>query len=186
MLVTVGMQMPFDRLVRTIDAWAGRCGRTDAFAQIGDTDFAPAHIDHAPFLDPRDFRARLASCSAVVTHAGMGTILTALAFARPVVILPRRGALRETRNDHQVATATSLADTAGITVAWNEGELFGILDRVGQLTPPKQIGPHASEDLITALRRFIGVVPDVDDLETAAPSDVIGRIDARHDRRRAA
>jgi UDP-N-acetylglucosamine transferase subunit ALG13 len=184
--VTVGMQMPFDRLVRTIDEWTGRRGREDVFAQIGDTDFVPAHLDHTAFMDPQEFRERLASCSVVVSHAGMGTILTTLQFARPVIIMPRRGALRETRNDHQVETARSLLETKGISVAWNEDELADVLDRVGQLTPPRQIGPHASVGLITALRSFIEGAPVADDAD--AP-DIIGRIgpsDDINDERRAA
>lgn len=33
--VTVGTQVQFDRLIRTVDEWAGARARSDIFAQIG-------------------------------------------------------------------------------------------------------------------------------------------------------
>ena len=56
-LVTVGAQMPFDRMTRAVDAWAGERGRTDVFAQIGPTDFIPQNIEWTAFLEPEQFRA---------------------------------------------------------------------------------------------------------------------------------
>ncbi len=35
-LVTVGTDGPFDRLIRIVDDWACRNNRSDIFAQIGD------------------------------------------------------------------------------------------------------------------------------------------------------
>ena len=37
--VTVGYQMPFDRMVESIDRWAGRHPDAAIFAQIGPTEF---------------------------------------------------------------------------------------------------------------------------------------------------
>src|SRR5579859_3180811 len=103
--VTVGAQMPFDRLVRTVDLWAGRKGRRDVFAQVGPTALSPSNIAYEKFLDPASFRAKVEEASVIIAHAGMGSILTALEAGKPILILPRRGDLKETRNDHQVATA---------------------------------------------------------------------------------
>ena len=51
MLVTVGTELPFDRLVRTIDEWAGDTGQADRiFAQIGRTDYRPKNIAWAEFV----------------------------------------------------------------------------------------------------------------------------------------
>ena len=35
-LVTVGSQLPFDRLVRAVETWARAAGRTDVVFQVGD------------------------------------------------------------------------------------------------------------------------------------------------------
>ncbi|MHC4416222.1 MAG: glycosyltransferase [Planctomycetota bacterium] len=153
--VTVGAQMPFDRLVRKVDAWAQTTGRSDVLAQIGFTDWRPAHMDWTAFLDPADYRQRLFEADAVVTHAGMGTILTALEFGKPTLVMPRQACLRETRNDHQFGTARAFAEAGRVAVAWDEQELLGWLSRLESVPAPTRVGSHASLSLLSALRRFV-------------------------------
>jgi UDP-N-acetylglucosamine transferase subunit ALG13 len=50
--VTVGAQMPFDRLVKAVDQWAGENGREDIYAQIGQSDYRPSNIQWTKFLKP--------------------------------------------------------------------------------------------------------------------------------------
>ena len=109
--VTVGTQGQFDRLIRTVDEWAGLRGRTDVFAQTGPSDYRPEHIRSKPFIDPTEFRKHVESASLVIAHAGMGSIITALEFGKHIIVMPRRADLGEHRNDHQVATAKRFAAT---------------------------------------------------------------------------
>ena len=46
------------------------------------------------------------AAAAIVAHAGMGTILTALETGKRLLVMPRRAALGEHRNDHQLATVS--------------------------------------------------------------------------------
>lgn len=154
-LVTVGAQLPFDRLVRAVDAWAARSGRRDVFAQIGPGGWRPAHVEWAEFIEPAEFRERALAADALVGHAGMGTILTALQFGKPVLVMPRRGDLGETRNDHQVATAERFAAQRRIRVAMDVEELGPRLDELGGQSASERIGPFAEESLLHALREFI-------------------------------
>ena len=153
--VTVGEQLPFDRLVRTVDAWARERGRRDVFAQIGDGEYIPTGVEWARFLEPADFRARLAAASVIVAHAGMGSILTALELEKPILILPRRAALREQRNDHQLATAERLGERGLVHVALDERELERRLDQADALSAAPRIARRASEELLAAVREFV-------------------------------
>ncbi len=150
--LTVGAQMPFDRLVAGVDAWAAR---HDVFAQIGLTEWRPAHMDWTALLDPGDFRQRLFEADAVITHAGMGTILTALEFGKPTVVMPRRGDLLETRNDHQFGTARVFAEAGLVAAAFNHKQLIDILGRLQDVPTPRRLPSHASLRLLTSLRQFI-------------------------------
>lgn len=147
--------MPFDRLVRAVDDWAGRRGRTDVFAQIGPTELRPRHIDWARFLQPPEFRSKASGASLIVAHAGMGSILTALELGKPIVVMPRRGDLGETRNDHQVATVARFRERPGIAAVLDESELAARLDALSFDAAPRSIGNSASVELIETLRRFI-------------------------------
>ena len=153
--VTVGAQMPFDRLIAAVDAWARHEGRDDVFAQIGDGSYLPKSFDYVRHLTPAEFRRQVIDADLVVAHAGMGTILTALELSRPILVMPRRGDLYETRNDHQVATAKKLSAHGRVTVAMDEDELIGKLQQVSEIRCGEQIGPYASSALLSTLRRFI-------------------------------
>src|SRR5690606_38419898 len=142
-------------LVRVVDDWAGHAARTDVFAQIGATRWAPAHLRFSQFLPPDEFSRRFAEARVIVAHAGMGTILSALRWAKPILVMPRRAALGEHRNDHQLATARRLSSIGKVDVAMDEAELPSRLDALDTLKARTPIGPHASEDLFAALRTFI-------------------------------
>ena len=153
--VTVGAQMPFDRMIRAVDDRAGSRGRYDVFAQIGDTDYRPRNIRYSQFLDPSSFRDRVEQADAIIAHAGMGSILTALEFGKPILVFPRRGDLKETRNDHQVDTARQLLKQGRVNVAMDEFELMERMDLIQSLHTQEPLGQFASPRLIHALRGFI-------------------------------
>jgi len=153
--------MPFDRMVRAVDEWAAREGRRDVFAQIGpaegdeSSDFEPRHIEWTRFLDPPDFQRRVREASALVAHAGMGSIITALQAGKPILVMPRRGDLQETRNDHQVATAERFYKLGRVRVAFDEAQLVRELSTLERLAAAELVSPWASEELLEALRHFI-------------------------------
>ncbi|MEM9373615.1 MAG: glycosyltransferase [Planctomycetota bacterium] len=153
--VTVGHQMPFDRLIRGVDDWAGARQRADVFAQIGDAQYIPRHVEYAGRIGPDEFRRRMTEADAVVAHAGMGSILTALELGVPILVMPRFGRLMETRNDHQVATAERFKAMGRIEVAMDESELPTALDRLTDLRRADRISSEASPELLDAVRGFI-------------------------------
>lgn len=152
---TVGTQLPFDRLVTAVDAWAGAGGGRRVFAQIGPSALRPTHIEARPFIEPEECRARMAAADAIVAHAGMGTILNALELGKPLVVLPRVAALGEHRNEHQLATARRFAALGLVRVAFDTTELPALLDAVAGEAGQQRISPYASDRLIGALRAFI-------------------------------
>lgn len=152
--VTVGTQLPFDRLVRAVDEWAGDSGASSVFAQIGDTLYRPAHMEWAQYLPAEHFRRRIAAASLIVSHAGMGNLLAALAAQKPLLVMPRRAALNEIRNDHQLATIKWLRQLPGVTVAKDVGELMARL-QAGDWPAPEALRSEASPELLAAVRDFI-------------------------------
>jgi UDP-N-acetylglucosamine transferase subunit ALG13 len=109
------------------------------------------------FLPPEEFRKRVEAASVIVAHAGMGSIITALELGKPILVMPRRGHLRETRNDHQVATAERFQAQGRIQVAFDEADLVAQLDRLGELARFRAdtLSATASPELVEALRSFV-------------------------------
>lgn len=154
--VTVGAQMAFDRLVGWVDAWAIANDRHDVVAQIGPSTREPKRLQVLPFLDPPEFRRTMEAADIIVSHAGMGTILTALELGKPIVVVPRLGNLAETRNDHQVATADRFAADGLVVAARSEAELALRLRELGSgIVPRARISAQADEALMARVRSFV-------------------------------
>ncbi len=155
LFLTVGYQMAFDRLTRSIDDWSSRNQEVEIFAQVGPSEFAPTHLSWTQFLEPPEFTDKLKNCSGIIAHAGMGSILTALQYGKPILIMPRKGSLRETRNDHQVATAKRFACYEQIIVAMSEKELPSCMTQLLNMDSTSGSDPVASSRLIRSLKSFI-------------------------------
>jgi len=159
--VTVGHELHFDRLINAVDDWSLASGYSDIFGQVaelGETGYKPQNFNWSSFLNPEEFQTRFKEADLIVAHAGMGTIITALTLKKPLVIFPRKGALQETRNDHQIATAEQFSRREGIYYAKDETEL-GLV--IGELIakPPAQMNDIVSEfaepRLISTIQSFI-------------------------------
>lgn len=152
--------MPFDRMIGTIDQWAGEHNRSDVFAQIGPSDLQPRHVEWSQFLDPPQFTQKIKAADVIVAHAGMGSIISALVHGKPILVMPRRGDLRETRNDHQIATAKRFLEQNRVDVAFDEKSLVEKLNTIDTLSTGTQIEPYASPELLEAIRTFIDPAKD--------------------------
>ena len=158
--LTLGTHEPFDRLVRAVDAWAAETGRgTEVFGQITDhPGYEPKSFDWVATLPPEAYRARCQEASLIVAHAGMGSIITAMTYRKPIVIMPRRASLGEQRNDHQLATAERFGSRPGVFVAEDEVALPILLERLtagGGPAGALAVSPFAEPKLTDALRKMI-------------------------------
>ncbi len=162
--LTIGTHEPFDRLVRCVDDWCGARGtETAVFGQITErAEYSPKNFEAVASLSPTEYAQQFEAADCIVSHAGMGSIITALSRQKPIVILPRRGHLRETRNDHQFATMQRFRSWPGIHAAQDESELLDVLDRVadGGTATSAKISPFAEDQLIKAVRDFIYTAHD--------------------------
>jgi UDP-N-acetylglucosamine transferase subunit ALG13 len=155
MFVTVGTQLPFDRLIKCIDRWAGSSFAGEVVAQIGPARWKPSHLQWVEFVGPEEFRRYVETADAVVSHAGMGSIITALELGKPILVMPRRADLGEHRNDHQMATARRFHEQGRIEVAFDETELLDKLAHLDGIQAKGRIAAQASSRLVETIRAFI-------------------------------
>ena len=85
----------------------------------------------------------------------MGSILTALQYRKPIIIMPRRAALGEHRNDHQLATAKWLGNKSGIFVAEDETALLNLLSNKETLISGEEISEYGNPDFLARLKAAI-------------------------------
>jgi len=152
-LLTVGTQLPFDRLVRLVDEIAPTLDQP-VYAQIGRAIYLPRNMAYERAIDPVSFEALMAKTTLVVAHAGIGTVMTAQRHGKPLIVFPRLANLGEHRNDHQRATANALAGRKGIYVAHSPTELEVLLKLPPVQSPPAgEFSSHTR--LCTAITDFI-------------------------------
>lgn len=125
--VTTGTQLPFPRMIKNVAAIAAELNE-DIIAQIGPDETVHDFETHAT-LTPAKFTQLFSTARVVVAHAGIGSILSAKKFGKPVILVPRRHDLGEHRNDHQMATAHEVEGLQGVYVAWDEAQLRDFLHR---------------------------------------------------------
>ncbi|WP_273432174.1 glycosyltransferase [Chitinibacter tainanensis] len=153
--VTVGTQLPFDRLVSVINEWAAKNTKTRIVAQVGPTTSEFESLECLNFVSPSQSNTYFKDADLIVAHAGMGSVLTALKYRKPIIIFPRKASLGEHRNEHQLATARWLEGKVSVYVAWDEPTLLSMLDRGVVATSELLVSDYANEELIRNLSKFI-------------------------------
>jgi len=160
--VTVGNTDPFDRLIQAVERWSvTRTPREDIHAQIGAGKFVPTSFPTVRFLDPVTFESQFKQAELVVSHAGMGTIITALELGKPLLVMPKRASLGEQRNEHQLATVEHVCRKNSIWVADDEEKFPAVIDRLLTKIRSEEhrtsafVSNNASPSLVNFVRGFV-------------------------------
>ena len=107
--VTVGTHYQgFERLIKKMDEIAGRI-KDEVIMQIGYTKYEPKNAKWFRFLErEEDILELYKKADIIVAHAGAGTLLTALSFGKPIVVVPRLKKFGEHVDDQQLELAEAL------------------------------------------------------------------------------
>ncbi|GAA5525534.1 hypothetical protein Maes01_02104 [Microbulbifer aestuariivivens] len=155
--LSIGTQAPFERLVRLMDHWAGNNPDTRVIAQVGGGQYRPRHMQTFPFLSASHYQTIARDCDLMVAHAGMGSILSAIEYGKPLVIMPRDHQRGEHTSDHQFGTARRMATLPGVYVARNAAQLAHWLDHRNTLMAAEQDAPGTRQrELSEFVQSFIG------------------------------
>lgn len=155
--VTTGTQLPFPRLIAEMDALAPQLDER-IVAQVGPDKTPRANIETHATLVPERFTELFSKARVVVAHAGIGSVLSAKRFGRPLIVVPRRLEQGEHRNDHQMATAAEVEAIPGIYVVWDPADLGRVLTS-GPLEAPTDLPSDTAQDLIASIRDFVDETP---------------------------
>lgn len=139
-LLTVGTQLPFDRLVAIVDGLAATLAEP-VFAQVGRGGYHPKNMEWRSYVDPVEFESYIARCTLLISHAGIGTLVMAQKHGKPMILFPRRAILDEHRNDHQLATVRALNGRSGVRIAYDEDDLIRLLATPHTAPKPNDVLP---------------------------------------------
>ncbi len=120
---------PFDRLVAWLDRWLAATGADagSCFVQAG-TSRPPERAQSRAYLRHDEMEEAVRGATAVVTHAGPGTIMLCRYLGKTPIVVPRLHRLGEHVDDHQVLFARRLAAAGEIEIAETRTRFFALLD----------------------------------------------------------
>ena len=166
--LTVGSALPFDRLVRLIDdAVSERLITEPVFAQIGNGRYVPSNFEFVRMLSRTQYDARFDRASAIISHAGIGTIGAALKVRKPLLVMPRSMALGELVDDHQFVTARKFAALGHVLMFNDRAELIANLKELDGFIPALRY-PNIEGIAVTIGRFLSGVFLDTHRQEPSA------------------
>jgi UDP-N-acetylglucosamine transferase subunit ALG13 len=153
--LTVGTQLTFDRLVKCVDQFCELNPQVKVIAQIAESNYHPQNFEFYKTLSIPEFSKLFDQAELIISHAGMGSILTALCAAKPILIMPRRTEFDEHRNDHQLGTAENFNKREGCYVFNNLKELIAGYSQATAHTDGEPISPYAPDLMIENLKKII-------------------------------
>ena len=89
--VILGTQkFQLNRLLKTLDQYVEKGLIKDRIvAQIGYSDYLPKRYEYVEFLNKEEFDAMIQKADVVISHSGVGSIISALNAKKPVIVYPR-------------------------------------------------------------------------------------------------
>ena len=147
--------LPFDRLVEAMDSWAKEHTEATVFAQVGESKVQVRHMECRRMVTPAEYRQRFEWADLVVSHVGMGTVITAVEVGKPLVLIARRPELNEVTSAHQIATAAWLVGCGGLRIVSECHELPAAIAECAGMGALENIESGTRPRLIQAIRDFI-------------------------------
>ncbi len=112
----------FDRLIDELDEIASTIDE-EIIIQIGNGNKAPRNAKYFRFLQDQEFNDCCSSSRIIISHAGIGSIITALRFHKPLIIVPRMKKYGEHIDDHQLEIASEMGRMGHIKVIYDIKDL---------------------------------------------------------------
>jgi beta-1,4-N-acetylglucosaminyltransferase len=143
--VTLGTQAyPFDRLLRGLEGVD-----EELVVQGGSSSHRLDGATWFDFLDYPQLVEHVHAARVVVSHAGVGSVMTVVAEGKRPVVVPRLARYGEVVDDHQLPFARRLDEAGLVLLVEDPAELRGA---VTQTPEPPEAGP-AGESRLAADRR---------------------------------
>ncbi|WP_172637981.1 PssE/Cps14G family polysaccharide biosynthesis glycosyltransferase [Lactiplantibacillus plantarum] len=139
--ISLGTQnFQLNRLLKKIDVLISEGKINDSvFAQIGYSDYLPINYGYKRFIDNNSFNDYIKKSSLVITHGGVGNIITALNYGKKIIVVPRIKKFNEHVDDHQVQIARAFYDNGHTLVCKDLKNLAKIISNSKEFVPKRYI-----------------------------------------------
>ena len=151
-LVLGTQKFQLNRLLMQVDEYvsAGEI-QTEICAQIGCSDYEPQNFKFFRFMETQAFETYMDEAELIITHGGVGTILSAIAKKKPVIVFPRLAKYKEHVDDHQVEMARTFEKKGYVLYCREEDSLPELI---------RQSASHAFRAYVSETENIVGIIND--------------------------
>lgn len=137
--VTVGTQdKPFTRLLDLIQkAIDDGVIKEDVFVQAGYTKYKSNDMKIFDLVSQDEYEKKIKDCDLLITHGGVGNILTGLKYGKKIIAVPRLAQFGEHTNDHQIQIVSKFA-LEGYILKCDFDDDFEEIIKKGKVFKPKK------------------------------------------------
>ena len=148
--VTVGTQkFQMNRLMKQVEELAQKRPDERIVIQYGNCTYIPKNCETYQFMDRPQFEKCVAECDVLITHGGVGTIMSGIRARKPVVVVPRLRQYGEHVDDHQLEAARALREHKCLVICMNIEFLDYIVSNIANYVFSKYEEPVKKvEDLV--------------------------------------
>ena len=153
--VTLGTQdKSFKRLLEDIDNVVKKHNIKDKIiVQAGYTKYDSKNMQIFDLLDKDEFDNYIKKCDLLITHGGVGSILTGLKNNKKVIACPRLAKYNEHMNDHQLQIINKFTKS-GYILSYNEGDdLYRVINDSKKFKPKKYLSN--TDNMIKIIEDYI-------------------------------
>ena len=138
-LVTLGTQdKTFPRLLEAIQKQIDKGNIKDkVIVQAGSTKFESNDMEIFDLIDREEFANLIKECDLLITHGGVGSIITGLKNNKKIIAAPRLEKYGEHTNDHQLQIIEKFSDAGFIIPLYNFDKLDKIIKEIYKFKPKK-------------------------------------------------
>ena len=138
-LVTLGTQdKSFTRLVKEIDKLVEKkVIKEKVIVQLGCTKYKSKNLETFDLIEFDKLEQMTKDANLIITHGGVGSILTGLKYDKKVIALPRLSKYKEHTNDHQIQIVNEFYNTGYILKCDEPKDLEKVLKEVKDFKPKK-------------------------------------------------
>ena len=154
-LILLGTQdKPFTRLLETVDKAIKKGDiKEEVIAQIGFTKYSSENIKTFDLIPKDEYEKIISEADLIITHAGVGSILTGLKKNKKVIAAARLKEYGEHTNNHQLEILNEFYNKGYILKLDNFNELPKILKKAKKFKPQKYTSNNAK--FIKMLENYI-------------------------------
>lgn len=138
-LVTLGTNdESFARLLKAIDKEIENGTITDrVVVQAGCTKYKSKNMEILDLVPRDEFDKLIKECDLLITHGGVGSILTGINYGKKVIAVPRLAKYKEHGNDHQLQIVENFSKRKYILAVKDMNQLGKIIQKSKRFKPQK-------------------------------------------------